>query len=78
MGAKDFTITIRFQQASHKFIRHDAKNEILDIMSKQVLSKKPETIRKRHFYSMTCDQGTDCSNIEQLSFNIERLMKILI
>ena len=37
-------------------------------MVKQVLSKKLEAIRKG-FYSIMCDEGTDCSNLEQLSFN---------
>ena len=39
-------------------------------MAKQVLLKKLETIKKRYFYSIICDEGIDCSNIEQLSFNI--------
>ena len=41
-------------------------------MAKQVPpppKKKTETIRKRHFYSILCEEGTDSSNIEQLSFN---------
>ena len=37
-------------------------------MAKQVLSKKIEAIRKG-FYSIMCDEGTDCSNLEHLSFN---------
>ena len=37
-------------------------------MARQVLSKKLEAIRKG-FYSIMCDEGTDCSNLEHLSFN---------
>lgn len=78
VGTKDSTLTKRLQQASQKFIYHDVQNDLLDIMTKQVLSKKLETIRKRHFYSITCDERTDCGNIEQRFLNIEQLMKILL
>ena len=44
------------------------QNELLDIMAKQVLSKRLEAIRKG-FYNIMCDEGTDCSNFEHLSFN---------
>ena len=37
-------------------------------MAKQVLSKKLEAIGKS-FYRIMCDEGTDCSNLEHLSFN---------
>ena len=39
-------------------------------MAKQVLSKKVETIRRHHFYSIICNEGTDYSNIEKLPFRI--------
>ena len=39
-------------------------------MTKQVLSKKVAEIRKNDYFSIMCDEGTDCSNLEQLSFNI--------
>ena len=39
-------------------------------MAKQVLPKNLERIREHHFYSIICDERTDCSNREQLSFNI--------
>ena len=69
MGTKDTSIIDRLSQASQKFTHHEVQNEILDIMAKQVLSKKVETIRASDFYSMMCDEGTDCANREQLSFN---------
>ena len=40
LGTKDSTITNRLQQASQNFTYHDVQNELLDIMAKQVLSKK--------------------------------------
>ena len=43
----------------------------------QGLLKNLETIRKRHLYSIICDEATNCSNIEQLNIrtvseNLER------
>lgn len=70
MGTKDSTITNKLQQTSQKIIHQNLQNELLDIMAKQVLPKNLETIRERHFYSIICDERTDCSNREQLSFNI--------
>ena len=68
IGTKDASIIDRLNQGSQKFTHHDVQNELLDIMAKQVLSKKLEAIRKG-FYSIMCDEGTDCSNLEHLSFN---------
>ena len=59
MGTKDSTITNRLQQASQKFTHHDVQDKLLDIMAKQVLSKKLETIRKHHFSSIWCDEETE-------------------
>ena len=70
MGTKDSTITNKLQQTSQKIIHQDLQNELLDIMAKQVLPKNLERIREHHFYSIICDERTDCSNREQLSFNI--------
>ena len=69
MGTKDTSVIDRLSQASQKFTHHEVQNELLDIMAKQVLSKKVETIRANDFYSIMCDEGTDCSNLEQLSFD---------
>ena len=68
IGTKDASIIDRLNQGSQKFTHHDVQNELLGIMAKQVLSKKLEAIRKG-FYSIMCDEGTDCSNLERLSFN---------
>ena len=65
---KDASIIDRLNQGSQKFTHHDVQNELLDIMAKQVLSKKLEAIRKG-FYSIMCDEGTDFSNLEHFSFN---------
>ena len=68
IGTKDASIIDILNQGSQKFTHHDAQNELLDIMAKQVLSKKIEAIRKG-FYSIMCDEGTDCRNLEHLHFN---------
>ena len=68
IGTKDASIIDRLNQGSQKFTHHNVQNELLDIMAKQVLSKKLEASRKG-FYSILCDEGTDCSNLEHLSFN---------
>ena len=68
IGTKDASIIHRLNQGSQKFTHHDLQNEVLDIIAKQVLSKKLEAIRKG-FYSIMCDEGTDCSNLEHLPFN---------
>ena len=52
MGTKDTSIIDRLSQASQKFTHHEVQNEILDIMAKQVLSKKVETIGASDFYSI--------------------------
>ena len=39
-------------------------------MTKQVFSKKVAEIRKNDYFSIMCSEGTDCSNLEHLSFNI--------
>ena len=65
IGTKDASIIDRLNQGSQKFTHHDVQNELLDIMAKQVLSKKLEAIRK-DFYSIMFDEGTDCSNLEHV------------
>ena len=37
MGIKDSTITNKLEQARQKCIQHDVQNELLDIMTKEVL-----------------------------------------
>ena len=51
-----------------KYNRHDVQNELLNIMGAEVLREKLATIRDRKFFSIVADEGTDISNLEQLSF----------
>ena len=77
MGRKGSIITNKPQEASQKFTHLDVQNKFLDVIAKQVLSKKLERIRKCHFYSIICEEGTDSSNIELLFFNIRTVDKNL-
>ena len=74
MGTKDSTITKKLQKLSRRFAHHDVQNELLDKITKQVLSLSQ---KKRHLYSIIWDKETDCSNIDQLSFNIRTVDKSL-
>ena len=64
MGTKDSAITNKLRQASPKFTHDDAQNELLGVLAS--FSKKLEAIRKRHFDSMLCEKGTNCSNIKKI------------
>ena len=55
-------------KVGHKYNHHDVQNELLNIMGAQVLREKLATIRDRKFFSIMADEGTDISNLEQLSF----------
>ena len=50
-----------------KYTSHDIQNELVCIMANQVLAKLLVEIRQT-FFSLICDEGTDCSNKELLSF----------
>ena len=54
-------------KVGHKYHHHDVQNELLNIMKGQALREKHATIRDRKFFSITADEGTDISNLEQLS-----------
>ena len=69
LATKDDNITKHLEgQFRHKYTHHDIQNELLNIMASNVLRVKILTIRARKFYSLMADEGTDISNIEQLSF----------
>ena len=50
-----------------KFVTHDVQNKILTIMSNSVLRSLLKKI-EGNIYSTMCDEYTDCSNHEQLTF----------
>ncbi len=51
-----------------KYTHTDFQNELLSIMANQVVSKKLDAVRKNGFFAIMCDEYTDISNKEQLSF----------
>ena len=53
-----------------KYRHQDFQNELVDLMSKQVLSKLMLDIKKSPFYSIIADEYNDISNKEQLSLCI--------
>ena len=55
-------------KVGHKYHHHSVQNELLNIMGVQVLQKKLATIRDCKFFSIMADEGTNISNLEQLSF----------
>ena len=69
LGTKDENITKHLQgQVGHEYTHHDIQNELLHMMASNVLRVKVSTIRERKFFSITADEGTNFSNIEQLLF----------
>ena len=68
LGTKDQNILKILDQPGQKYIHHDVQNELLDIMARQVLSSKLDEIRMNGIFSIMCDEYTDCSNKEQMSF----------
>ena len=69
LGTKDDNITKHIHsQIGHKYTNNDIQNELLSIMLSYVLSAKLSIIHGKKFFSIMADEGTDVSNIEQLSF----------
>ena len=69
LGTKDDNITKHIHsQIGHKYTNNDIQNELLSIMLSYVLNSKLSIIHEKKFFSIMADEGTDVSNIEQLSF----------
>lgn len=50
-----------------KWLSHDIQNEILGLLSCQVLQKLINEIRESDFFSILLDETPDCASLEQLS-----------
>ena len=48
-------------------MRNDIQNELIELIAKQVLAKKLESIRSSKFFGIIADEYTDISNKELLS-----------
>ena len=57
----------------NKYTHHDIENELWNIMSRQVLLSKLETIRKNVFFSIMADEYPDITNKEQFFFCIRTI-----
>ena len=68
MKSKEFPeLKAWLEKKQGKFVTHDVQNEILTIMSNSVLRSLLKKI-EGNIYSTMCDEYTDCSNHEQLTF----------
>ena len=68
MKSKEFPeLKAWLEKKQGKFVTHDVQNEILTIMSNSVLRSLLKKIEGK-IYSTMCDEYTDCSNHEQLTF----------
>ena len=59
------------------YIHHDYQDELLNLMANQVLRKKLCDIKESPFFSVMCDEYTDISNKEQLSFCVRWIDPLL-
>ena len=78
LGTQDATIKSKLLSDGKKYSHRDVQNELLSIMSKHVLIKKVDIIRKNGFFAIMCDEYTDVNNKEQLSFCIRTVNEQLI
>ena len=68
MKSKEFPeLKAQLEKKHGKFVTHDVQNEIITIMSNSVLQSLLKKIAGNS-YSTVCDEYTDCSNPEQLTF----------
>ena len=49
------------------YVHHNYQNDLINIMSKQLLRKKLYDVNRSRMFSLMCDEYTDVSNKQQLS-----------
>ena len=68
-GKHDTLFQGSLQSGSHKKYTHsDYQNEIITLMANEVLHMKLTTIHQAKYFAIMCDEWTDVSNKEHLSF----------
>ena len=73
MNKNDSALLTRLDKESyvepgqHKYMHNDIQNELIELMAKQVLTKKLESTRSSKFFGIIADEYTDISNKELLS-----------
>ena len=55
------------EPGQYKYMHNDIENKLIELMAKQVLAKKLESIRSSKFFGIITDEYTDISNKELLS-----------
>lgn len=62
-----------FMQQKFSFVSHDVQNELLLLMSNDILRQVIQNIKRSQYYSLIVDETTDCSTHEQVSICIRYL-----
>ena len=65
------------ETSGKKYLHQDYQNELLTIMSQHVLRRLLDNVTKSQFFAIMCDEYTDISNKEQLSFCVRWVEKQL-
>ena len=55
------------------YVHHNYQNDLINIMSKQLLGKKLHDVNRSKMFSLMCDEYTDVSNKQQLSMCVRRI-----
>ena len=55
------------REHSSLYVHHSYQNDLINIMSKQLLRKKVYDVNRSKMFSLMCDEFTDVSNKQQLS-----------
>ena len=69
--------TVWMNRKQNKLMSHDIQDEIIQTMTNQIIRDITANIRN-NLYSIICDEYTDISNKEQLSFCIRWVDKFLV
>ena len=55
------------REHSSLYVHHNYQNDLINIMSKQLLRKKLYDVNRSKMFSLMCDEYTDVSNKQKLS-----------
>ena len=55
------------ESGQHEYMHNGIQNELIELMVKQVLAKKLESIRSSKFFEIIADEYTNMSNKESIS-----------
>ena len=58
------------REHSSSYVHHNYQNDLINIMSKQLLRKKLYDVNRSRMFSLMCDEYTDVFNKQQLSIKL--------